>query len=122
MTKLSDLMKKKFTGKTAMRMLTKTKAGRIASVVLVASGIHEATKKKKIKEPLSSKLKKLSAYTAKYEGKGWKNFIKGQKDEIKKEVKKGLKDWLNVKDKTKVQKKSTGGEIIIGRGVDLDLL
>ena len=122
--KLSDLMKKKFTGKTAMRMLTKTKAGRIASVVLVASGIHEATKtkKKKIKEPLSSKLKKLSAYTAKYEGKGWKNFIKGQKDEIKKEVKKGLKDWLNVKDKTKVQKKSTGGEIIIGRGVDLDLL
>ena len=117
-------MKKKFTGKTAMRMLTKTKAGRIASVVLVASGIHEATKtkKKKIKEPLSSKLKKLSAYTAKYEGKGWKNFIKGQKDEIKKEVKKGLKDWLNVKDKTKVQKKSTGGEIIIGRGVDLDLL
>ena len=124
MTKLSDLMQKKFTGKTAMRMLTKTKAGRIASVVLVASGIHEATKtkKKKTKEPLSLRLKKLSEYTAKYEGKGWKNFIKGQKDEIKKEVKKGLKDWLNVKDKTKLQKKSTGGEIIIGRGVDLDLL
>jgi len=124
MTKLSDLMQKKFTGKTAMRMLTKTKAGRIASIVLVASGIHEATKtkKKKTKEPLSLRLKKLSEYTAKYEGKGWKNFIKGQKDEIKKEVKKGLKDWLNVKDKTKVQKKSTGGEIIIGRGVDLDLL
>ena len=29
---------------------------------------------------------------------------------------------LFTKDKTKVQKKSTGGEIIIGRGVDLDLL
>ena len=31
----------------------------------------------------------------------------------------GIKKY---KDKKKVQKKSTGGEIIIGRGVDLDLL
>jgi len=29
---------------------------------------------------------------------------------------------LFTKDKKKVQKKSTGGEIIIGRGVDMDLL
>ena len=31
-------------------------------------------------------------------------------------------DKETLKKKTKVQKKSTGGEIIIGRGVDLDLL
>jgi|ETNmetMinimDraft_26_1059896.scaffolds.fasta_scaffold11660_2 hypothetical protein len=122
--KLSDLMKKRFTKKTALRMLTKTKAGRIASIVLVASGIHEATKtkKKKTKEPLSSKLKKLSEYTAKYEGKGWKNFIK-------EEWKKGKKEWGIDKEtllkKKKVDKKSIGGETVImksGGGYIDDLL
>ena len=122
--KLSDLMKKRFTKKTALRMLTKTKAGRIASIVLVASGIHEATKtkKKKTKEPLSSKLKKLSEYTAKYEGKGWKNFIK-------EEWKKGKKEWGVDKEtllkKKKVDKKSIGGETVVmksGGGYIDDLL
>ena len=118
--KLSDLMKKKFTGKTAMRMLTKTKAGRIASIVLVASGIHEATKtkKKKIKEPLSLRLKKLSEYTAKYEGKGWKNFIK-------EEWKKGKKEWGVDKETLLKNKKSIGGETVImksGGGYIDDLL
>ena len=122
--KLSDLMKKRFTKKTALRMLTKTKAGRIASIVLVASGIHEATKtkKKKTKEPLSSKLKKLSEYTAKYEGKGWKNFIKEG-------WKKGKKEWGVDKEtllkKKKVDKKSIGGETVImksGGGYIDDLL
>ena len=122
--KLSDLIKKRFTKKTALRMLTKTKAGRIASIVLVASGIHEATKtkKKKTKEPLSSKLKKLSEYTAKYEGKGWKNFIK-------EEWKKGKKEWGIDKEtllkKKKVDKKSIGGETVVmksGGGYIDDLL
>jgi len=122
--KLSDLMKKRFTKKTALRMLTKTKAGRIASIVLVASGIHEATKtkKKKTKEPLSLRLKKLSEYTAKYEGKGWKNFIK-------EEWKKGKKEWGIDKEtllkKKKVDKKSIGGETVImksGGGYIDDLL
>ena len=116
--KLSDLMKKKFTGKTAMRMLTKTKAGRIASVVLVASGIHEATKKKKIKEPLSLRLKKLSEYTAKYEGKGWKNFIK-------EEWKKGKKEFGVDKKTLLKNKKSIGGETVVmksGGGYIDDLL
>ena len=118
--KLSDLMKKRFTKKTALRMLTKTKAGRIASIVLVASGIHEATKtrKKKTKEPLSSKLKKLSEYTAKYEGKGWKNFIK-------EEWKKGKKEWGVDKKTLLKNKKSIGGETVImksGGGYIDDLL
>jgi hypothetical protein len=122
--KLSDLMKKRFTKKTALRMLTKTKAGRIASIVLVASGIHEATKtkKKKTKEPLSLRLKKLSEYTAKYEGKGWKNFIK-------EEWKKGKKEWGVDKEtllkKKKVDKKSIGGETVVmksGGGYIDDLL
>ena len=34
----------------------------------------------------------------------------------------GKRKLFSLKDKKKVQKKSTGGEIIIGRGVDLDLL
>jgi len=34
----------------------------------------------------------------------------------------GKRNLFKLKDKKKVQKKSTGGEIIIGRGVDLDLL
>ena len=111
--KLSDLIKKRFTKKTALRMLTKTKAGRIASVVLVASGIHEATKtkKKKIKEPLSSKLKKLSEYTAKYEGKGWKNFIKEGWKKGKKEF--GVDKETLLKKKKKVTKKSIGGETVV---------
>ena len=118
--KLSDLMKKRFTKKTALRMLTKTKAGRIASIVLVASGIHEATKtrKKKTKEPLSSKLKKLSEYTAKYEGKGWKNFIK-------EEWKKGKKEFGVDKKTLLKNKKSIGGETVVmksGGGYIDDLL
>ena len=118
--KLSDLMKKRFTKKTALRMLTKTKAGRIASIVLVASGIHEATKtrKKKTKEPLSSKLKKLSEYTAKYEGKGWKNFIKEG-------WKKGKKEFGVDKKTLLKNKKSIGGETVImksGGGYIDDLL
>ena len=118
--KLSDLMKKRFTKKTALRMLTKTKAGRIASIVLVASGIHEATKtkKKKIKEPLSLRLKKLSEYTAKYEGKGWKNFIK-------EEWKKGKKEWGVDKKTLLKNKKSIGGETVVmksGGGYIDDLL
>ena len=122
--KLSDLMKKRFTKKTALRMLTKTKAGRIASIVLVASGIHEATKtkKKKTKEPLSSKLKKLSEYTAKYEGKGWKNFIKEEWKKGKKEF--GV-DKETLLKKKKVDKKSIGGETVImksGGGYIDDLL
>jgi hypothetical protein len=118
--KLSDLMKKRFTKKTALRMLTKTKAGRIASIVLVASGIHEATKtkKKKTKEPLSLRLKKLSEYTAKYEGKGWKNFIK-------EEWKKGKKEFGVDKETLLKNKKSIGGETVImksGGGYIDDLL
>ena len=118
--KLSDLMKKRFTKKTALRMLTKTKAGRIASIVLVASGIHEATKtrKKKTKEPLSSKLKKLSEYTAKYEGKGWKNFIKEG-------WKKGKKEFGVDKKTLLKNKKSIGGETVVmksGGGYINDLL
>ena len=118
--KLSDLMKKRFTKKTALRMLTKTKAGRIASIVLVASGIHEATKtkKKKTKEPLSSKLKKLSEYTAKYEGKGWKNFIKEG-------WKKGKKEFGVDKKTLLKNKKSIGGETVVmksGGGYIDDLL
>ena len=122
--KLSDLMKKRFTKKTALRMLTKTKAGRIASIVLVASGIHEATKtkKKKTKEPLSLRLKKLSEYTAKYEGKGWKNFIKEGWKKGKKEF--GV-DKETLLKKKKVDKKSIGGETVImksGGGYIDDLL
>jgi len=90
----------------------------------VASGIHEATKtkKKKTKEPLSLRLKKLSEYTAKYEGKGWKNFIK-------EEWKKGKKEWGVDKEtllkKKKVDKKSIGGETVVmksGGGYIDDLL
>ena len=122
--KLSDLMKKRFTKKTALRMLTKTKAGRIASIVLVASGIHEATKtkKRKTKEPLSLRLKKLSEYTAKYEGKGWKNFIKEGWKKGKKEF--GV-DKETLLKKKKVDKKSIGGETVImksGGGYIDDLL
>ena len=122
--KLSDLMKKRFTKKTALRMLTKTKAGRIASIVLVASGIHEATKtkKKKTKEPLSLRLKKLSEYTAKYEGKGWKNFIKEEWKKGKKEF--GV-DKETLLKKKKVDKKSIGGETVVmksGGGYIDDLL
>ena len=118
--KLSDLIKKRFTKKTALRMLTKTKAGRIASIVLVASGIHEATKtkKKKTKEPLSLRLKKLSEYTAKYEGKGWKNFIK-------EEWKKGKKEFGVDKKTLLKNKKSIGGETVVmksGGGYIDDLL
>ena len=104
--KLSDLIKKRFTKKTALRMLTKTKQGRIALVVLGATGVHKLTTKEKkkvekhpldktlFKQPVASKLEKLSKYAKKYEGKGWKNFILDLK--------------ANVKDK-----KSIGGETVI---------
>ena len=81
------------------------------------------TKKKKTKEPLSSKLKKLSEYTAKYEGKGWKNFIKEGWKKGKKEF--GVDKETLLKKKKKVTKKSIGGETVVmksGGGYIDDLL
>ena len=87
--KLSDLMKKRFTKKTALRMLTKTKAGRIASIVLVASGIHEATKTKKKKRNVhrSPDKKRRGQEDAKY---AEKRYIIGKKQKIRIRNKKRL--------------------------------
>ena len=107
--------KRKFYTRVGRTLLTKTVPGKILLAGVAGYAGVQAYK--------NAKLFAKALKTDEYKGKNLKEIIK---HDVKKLWEKGKKEWgvdkETLKKKTKVQKKSTGGEIIIGKGVDLDLL
>jgi hypothetical protein len=107
--------KRKFYTRVGRTLLTKTVPGKILLAGVAGYAGVQAYK--------NAKLFAKALKTDEYKGKSLKEIVH---HDVKKLWKIGKKKWgvdkETLKKKTKVQKKSTGGEIIIGKGVDLDLL
>jgi len=108
--------KRKFYTRVGKTLLTKTVPGKLLLAGVAGYAGAQAYK--------NAKLFAKALKTDEYKGKSLKEIVH---HDVKKLWKLGKKKWgvdkeTLLKKKTKVQKKSTGGEIIIGRGVDLDLL